>query len=297
MSMKEYKFHEYSEIFPLMVKEEYDQLRESVRERGLNHPIILFEGKILDGRNRYLACKAEKVELFYKEYEGNDALQYVFDVNFHRRHLSQSQRACCAAEFNQRFKMDKDAKHKLSVIARNSGKPRNKANEGNRTITKMADLFTVGTGNAAKANTLLLKNKKLFSQVKKGDFSLTAGYNIYRNEIGCSLPKKDHRFSTTIQNINDSNDLTPPNVYCAPHDLRKFQTEMVKRGWIMEMKVMSKVNELGEVEPTFLVNWYGNGFKSKYTCWGTGWGLPDYIQAVVVAGKEILERSKLGKAA
>ena len=52
------KAHPYANIFPLLEGEEFTALVASVRASGLVHPIVLFETKILDGRNRWNACEA-----------------------------------------------------------------------------------------------------------------------------------------------------------------------------------------------------------------------------------------------
>jgi ParB-like chromosome segregation protein Spo0J len=50
-------FHPLAEIFPLLEPEPFAALVEDVRAKGLHEPIVLHEGKILDGRNRYRACQ------------------------------------------------------------------------------------------------------------------------------------------------------------------------------------------------------------------------------------------------
>ena len=76
-------------------------LAEDIKAKGLTEPITLYEGKVLDGRNRYRACDLAEVELrqdHFTQYEGDDALGFVVSKNLRRRHLNESQRAAIAAE-------------------------------------------------------------------------------------------------------------------------------------------------------------------------------------------------------
>jgi ParB-like chromosome segregation protein Spo0J len=95
------EFHELANIFPLIEGVEFDDLVTSIRENGLREgsSIIVFEEKILDGRNRYRACKEAGVTPIGEEFEGTveEARQYVLDMNLRRRHLDASQRALIAA--------------------------------------------------------------------------------------------------------------------------------------------------------------------------------------------------------
>lgn len=74
------------------------ELAEDIKSNGLMEPIILHEGKILDGRNRYAACLAADVTPVMKKYTGKDPLAFVLSANLHRRHLNEGQRAMIAAK-------------------------------------------------------------------------------------------------------------------------------------------------------------------------------------------------------
>jgi ParB-like chromosome segregation protein Spo0J len=95
--------HRYANIFPMMNDEEFNQLVDSIRNHGLHHPIVTFEGKILDGRNRYSACQKAGVKPHYIEYKGDDSIGYVERSNLHRRHLNYDQQASVVAKLAVRY--------------------------------------------------------------------------------------------------------------------------------------------------------------------------------------------------
>jgi hypothetical protein len=71
-------------------------LAEDIKKNGLEEPIVLFEDKILDGRNRHKACNLAGVDPNFTEFTGDDPVKFVISHNLHRRHLSESQRAIVA---------------------------------------------------------------------------------------------------------------------------------------------------------------------------------------------------------
>lgn len=93
-----YQPHPYANIFPMMSDEEMTSLVTSMKENGYDPliPIVLYEGMILDGRNRYAAAQKAGVEPTFMQYEGDDVLDYAIRLNLQRRHLDSTQRAVVA---------------------------------------------------------------------------------------------------------------------------------------------------------------------------------------------------------
>ncbi len=93
-----YEFHPLANIFPLIEGQPYHDLLADVLKHGVREPIWIYEGQILDGRNRYRAATAMGVPFEVRDYEGEDPASFVISLNLHRRHLNESQRATVAAK-------------------------------------------------------------------------------------------------------------------------------------------------------------------------------------------------------
>lgn len=93
-------FHPIARIFPLLEGSELESLAEDIRAHGLREPAWLFEGKLLDGRNRAAACKMAGVTVKTREFQGThlEAVAFVWSLNFKRRHLAPSQAAVAEAK-------------------------------------------------------------------------------------------------------------------------------------------------------------------------------------------------------
>ena len=88
------KFHPVANIFPMMSKLEFQELKEDIQKNGLIEAIWTFKGKIIDGRNRFLACKKIGVEPLFIEWisnNGTSLLDFVISLNLKRRHQHQQQ--------------------------------------------------------------------------------------------------------------------------------------------------------------------------------------------------------------
>jgi hypothetical protein len=83
--------HPAADAFPMMDAKRFDELKADIEKHGQREPVTLCEGKILDGRNRWKACKLLKIETQTRQYDG-DPWAYVWSLNGERRDLVNEQR-------------------------------------------------------------------------------------------------------------------------------------------------------------------------------------------------------------
>jgi hypothetical protein len=89
--------HPAAELFPMMSAEEYAGLVDDIHQHGQREKIVMWQGQLLDGRNRLKACIELDIEPEVIELpEDADPVAFICSLNVHRRHLSTSQRAMIA---------------------------------------------------------------------------------------------------------------------------------------------------------------------------------------------------------
>jgi len=96
-SMPTLEFHSAAAVFPLSSAKELAELVGSMTTIGFDptHPIQLFEGKILDGRNRYLAARKANVAPLFAEWNDGNPFEFAWRENATRRQIDVGTKATC----------------------------------------------------------------------------------------------------------------------------------------------------------------------------------------------------------
>jgi N6-adenosine-specific RNA methylase IME4/ParB-like chromosome segregation protein Spo0J len=145
-------YHPLAELFPILEGEDFAALVADVKAHGLRSAIVLYENKILDGRNRYRACIEAGVEPRFVTFKGADPLAYVLSKNLHRRHLTESQRAMIAArlaDMKQGERTDLEPSANLPKVDQASAAE--KLNVSTRSVGSAAKVLRTGTKVVADA--------------------------------------------------------------------------------------------------------------------------------------------------
>lgn len=107
--------HELANLLPMIEGREFAELKADIGKQGILQPIMLFQGRILDGRNRYRAAKEvghQFVAANFAEFDGDFAAAeaFVFSTNFHRRQMTNAQKAAVIERMITKYPEDSNRK-------------------------------------------------------------------------------------------------------------------------------------------------------------------------------------------
>ena len=153
--------HPLAECLPMLSDSELRELADDIKANGLRQNIMLYEGQILDGRNRYAACRIAgfPIENSITQYEGSDPIGYMISANLRRRHLEVGARAMIAA--------------KLATATVGGDHSTNSTN--GVPVAQVAKQMNVGTTSVTTARAILKADPEVAADVKAGKISLNEG--------------------------------------------------------------------------------------------------------------------------
>jgi site-specific DNA-methyltransferase (adenine-specific) len=201
------EYHDACLVFPPLAQADFESLVRDVRCRGLQHPIVLLEGRVLDGRNRLEACRAAGVEPRFIEWQGSGSpLAWAISTNIHRRHLTASQRAILAIDLLPLLEAEAKERQRLS-----RGRGRSGANDGTKKPRGKACAFAASLTGCSpayveKAKALRDRVEELVEPVRLGYLSLpealrlaTQPVNIRRRAAEIRRVDPDRRLANVIR--------------------------------------------------------------------------------------------------
>jgi ParB-like chromosome segregation protein Spo0J len=127
-------FHPIANVWPLMDDDKLSQLAEDIRANGLINPIWTYEGKVLDGRNRYKACLLASVKPTFTDYTGDSPASFAVSLNDHRRHMNKGALGAVAVELLPHFEQEAAVRKKAT-----EGRP--KKTDGNKPIQRVEEVI------------------------------------------------------------------------------------------------------------------------------------------------------------
>ena len=152
--------HPAATLFPLMDGIELKALADDITAHGLLEPIVMLDGRVLDGRNRLRACELSGVTPLFVEWvqNGSSPTEWVVSHNLHRRHLTVAQRAALALDLLPR--LEAEAKERQSLAG--GATPGALSPETDEALAGRADekaAAMVGIGRSSVATAKAIQNR------------------------------------------------------------------------------------------------------------------------------------------
>jgi ParB-like chromosome segregation protein Spo0J len=98
---------EFRDIVPPLMDEEYSQLEKNIMEDGIREPLVIWNGIIIDGNNRFKICAEHGIHFETVEKDLPDrqaAIKWITLNQFGRRNLSPGNRSILALRLEPIFR-------------------------------------------------------------------------------------------------------------------------------------------------------------------------------------------------
>ncbi len=173
------KPHPAADLFPMLPQADLETMAADIKANGQAVPIaILNAAFIIDGRNRYAACKLAGVEPKTREMQSEfsdeaEVIRFIISTNIHRRHLTESQRAMIASEL---AKLGDGQRPGASIEA------------PAMTQDQAASAMQVSRASVQRAREVQEKAPDLVAQVKSGEIKVSKAASMARERQRQSAP-------------------------------------------------------------------------------------------------------------
>ena len=205
--------HPAADLFPMMSGDEYDNLVESVRERGFAESVEIDDKDLLiDGRNRLCASLDVGVDVHIKRFQPTDTIAYVVDKNLHRRHLTAGQKAMMGTAIERAYAEEAKERQREAGGDRGNQYTGGKvavvttwsqaAESDQKSRKKAADVVGVGEQSIQRAKTVD-RHEDLKTEVVSGQKPLNTAYREAKEREKLSVPVETEKPSQEMIQLED----------------------------------------------------------------------------------------------
>ena len=194
---------DFKKLIPALTVEEYKQLEANILSEGIRDPLVVWNGYLVDGHNRYTIATQHGLEYktVNKEFkDGNAVKEWMILNQFGRRNLSNYQRSVLALQLEDVFKAKAKENQKIS-----EGKGKQISAEVKvepiETRKELAKVANVSHDTIAKVKVIeAVATPEVKAQLSTGEMSINQAYQEIKKE-----EKKEERIQKIIESRIDAN--------------------------------------------------------------------------------------------
>ena len=177
---------EFKSLIPALTKEEFKQLEQNCLDEGIREKILVWNGFIIDGHNRYeISLKWDlEIQTETKHFKDEEAVKEWMILNqFGRRNLSNYQRSVLALQLEEVFSK-KAKENQLSSLKKGVSVPQISAKrEPIKTRKELSKVANVSHDTMAKVKKIQEKaTEEVKAKLSTGEVSINAAYQDIKKE-------------------------------------------------------------------------------------------------------------------
>lgn len=182
---------EFRDLIPPLNEEELKLLEESLVADGCESPLIVWNGVIIDGHNRYTICRKHDIPFPVQEKNFDtreEVMLWMLRNQLGRRNLNNYQRSELALKFEPLFA---HASEKRMLAGKLVDPPQNSAEGSGETRKQIAKMAGVSHDTIKKVKRLHERaDEETKSRLRRGEMTVNKAYN--------ELMQKEHEGETKI---------------------------------------------------------------------------------------------------
>ena len=196
---------EFKSLIPALTKEEFKQLEQNCLDEGIREKILVWNGFIIDGHNRYeISLKWDlEIQTETKHFKDEEAVKEWMILNqFGRRNLSNYQRSVLALQLEEVFSK-KAKENQLSSLKKGVSVPQISAKrEPIETRKELSKVANVSHDTMAKVKKIQEKaTEEVKAKLSTGEVSINAAYqDIKKEENKKLLLEKKELYKIRVEN-------------------------------------------------------------------------------------------------
>ena len=210
---------EFRDLIPPLNEEELKLLEESLVADGCESPLIVWNGVIVDGHNRYAICRKHEIPFAIQEKDfssRDDAMLWMLRNQLGRRNLNDYQRGEMVLVLKRQIASVAEMKMRAGIRSTdNPGTNLSQGAEERKTLSQLAKLAGVSGTQMKKIDKLANSaDEATKAKLRKGEVSVHRAYT--------DLLEKEHEGETKI--CERCKQDKPLSVFSIPSNRRSFSS-------------------------------------------------------------------------